>query len=118
MSIFEFFFASDFKIKMKKFKKTLFQKWTCEYKNDGYEEVFIFHKNGYTLKFAEDLREHSVLLTINYNGQKIFSAGYKEITLASPDLNCEDIKITLPRTTTDLEEVDAYFQFLQLNKIV
>ena len=117
VKIFDFFFSSNFKIKMKK-KMKLLQEWKCEYKDDGYEEIFKFTKDIFILKFAEDLREHSILFTIFYNHHKVFEAGYKVIIQSSPDFDSTDLEKTLKNAKTDVEEVDAYFQFLIQNNLI
>lgn len=117
MDFFDKLFASNFKNKMNKLKRIL-DKWNYRYQKDAWEEKVIFNKDGYTLIFDEDLREHSIIFSVKYNNHLIFKAGYKEIICKYAEFVTDDLEKMLKQAKNDIEEVDAYYYFLCKNKVV
>ncbi len=117
LKIFDKIFPSDVR-KLFDRKQNLFYSWKRNYYKSDYQEVFIFAKEEQKIKFAEDLREHSIEFFLFDNSNLIFEAGYKEVLKTNDKFNIKILKDELKMAKCDTEEVEAYINFLISNHII
>lgn len=117
MWLFDKLFVSDFKKKINS-KSNLFCSWEQKYSKDACQEIFVLTKDKKTINFAEDLREHSIEFQMYDDSVLIIDIGYKEIYKIKSIYNYDILKDNLMNTKNVSEELDLYFEFLEINSLL
>jgi hypothetical protein len=112
-------FDSTFKKEMKK-HLFLLNDWELKYEKDIWTEGYCFSKNDYKIEFIDELREHTIMFYYKKNTNIVLEVRFSNILKLDDSLDTSILEhdLNLIKIDREINEVNAYFNFLKLNNII